>query len=80
MDEVTVSVPRGIRKGALIRYSGLGEKRPNLPAGDLIFKVQEIPHERFKRQKDDLMYPFYFHFIFSLTCEVMYIRCHLGEH
>lgn len=50
----TVSLYPGIESGAEIVASGQGNKLVNRPADDIIFKVIEIPHPKFKRIENDI--------------------------
>lgn len=50
----TVSLYPGIETGAEIVASGQGNKQINKPADDIIFKIYEVPHPRFKRIENDI--------------------------
>ncbi|WP_298179356.1 molecular chaperone DnaJ [Saccharomonospora sp.] len=53
--DVTAKIPPGVGDGMRIRLSGQGEVGPGGgPAGDLYVEVEEIPHEDFERQGNDL--------------------------
>jgi len=54
-NKVTIDIPPGVDSGQTIRYKGLGTKDiKNQPPGDLLVKIQIIPHPDFKRNKLDL--------------------------
>ncbi|PLW34446.1 hypothetical protein PCANC_05652 [Puccinia coronata f. sp. avenae] len=46
----------GSKSGTKIRYEGLGHEDQHGRAGGLVLVVAEAPHERFKREGDDLVY------------------------
>ncbi|CAM2820880.1 molecular chaperone DnaJ [Saccharomonospora xinjiangensis] len=53
--DVTAKIPPGVGDGMRIRLSGQGEVGPGGgPAGDLYVEVDEVPHEDFERQGNDL--------------------------
>ena len=50
-----IKIPKGVQQGDQIRYQGLGDDSiPNLPRGDLIAQIIEIPDPRYQRNGDDL--------------------------
>ncbi len=50
-----IKIPKGVQQGDQIKYQGLGDDSiPNLPRGDLIAQIIEIPDAVFKRNGDDL--------------------------
>lgn len=50
-----IKIPRGVSTGDSIRFKELGDDtNPNLPKGDLIATVVEIPHQRFQRNGPNL--------------------------
>lgn len=52
---IELKIPSGVRHGDSIRFAGLGDDRiSNLPRGDLMAVISEIPHQRFVRQGWDL--------------------------
>ncbi len=54
---IKVTVPAGVQDGNYIPLRGQGNAgRHNGPAGDLIVVIQELPHEYFKRNGDDIIY------------------------
>lgn len=53
--EIQVKVPKGIQAGTKLRVAGEGEPGENGgPSGDLYCFIEEIPHEIFVREGDDL--------------------------
>ncbi len=58
-DEATVSVdiPAGVSTGNYLTIRGEGNAgRRGGPSGDLIVVIEELPHELFQRQGDDIIY------------------------
>jgi molecular chaperone DnaJ len=52
---ISVKIPAGVEDGMRIRLSGHGEVGPGGgPAGDLYVEVNEVPHDIFTRDGDDL--------------------------
>lgn len=52
-------IPKGVRSGDTIRYSGIGDdSMPNIPRGDLMVAIEELPHPVFSRDGDDLRMDF----------------------
>jgi molecular chaperone DnaJ len=52
---ISVKIPAGVEDGMRIRLSGHGEVGPGGgPAGDLYVEVNELPHDIFTRDGDDL--------------------------
>ena len=50
-----LSIPQGVQNGDAIRFRGLGEDSiPNVPRGDVIAQIVELPHPRFKRDGRNL--------------------------
>jgi DnaJ family protein A protein 2 len=49
-----VHVEKGMKGGQTIVFHGESDQAPNAEAGDVIFVIEEKPHERFKRQDTDL--------------------------
>lgn len=55
---INVKVPAGVNDGTTLRLSGLGDDSiPHLPRGDVHLTVIIMPHHKFIRQNDDLIYP-----------------------
>lgn len=56
-ETVTVNIPAGVTTGNYIPLKGQGDAGPhNGPAGDVIIYIEELPHDRFERQGDDVLY------------------------
>lgn len=54
---VNISIPAGIDVGQSIRYQGMGENTyRDSPPGDLIVNVAIVPHMKFRRDGDQLIY------------------------
>lgn len=51
-----VFIDKGMRDGHKIAFPGEGDQMPGIEPGDVNIIVQEKPHERFRRQGDDLFY------------------------
>lgn len=56
VDTLTVAVPAGVDTGLQLRLSGKGnEGDPGAPPGDLYVHLQVRPHERFRRNQNDIL-------------------------
>jgi len=53
--EISLSIPSGIRDGEMVRMTGMGEAIPKGTAGDLYIKINVAPHPVFKRDGNDLV-------------------------
>lgn len=55
-DEIslTVDIPPGMSHGEKITYEEIADEAPGHRAGDLILTIEQIPHEYFIRQGDDI--------------------------
>ncbi|KAH9288655.1 hypothetical protein KI387_032772, partial [Taxus chinensis] len=51
---LTVEVKPSWKKGTKIKFSEKGNEKPNVLAGDLIFVIDEKPHDVYKRDGNDL--------------------------
>lgn len=51
-----VHIEPGMKNGQRIVFKGEGDQEPNIIPGDVIFVVEEKPHQLFKRKGDDLIY------------------------
>eukprot|EP01126_Amoeba_proteus_P041434 TRINITY_DN4458_c0_g2_i7.p1 TRINITY_DN4458_c0_g2~~TRINITY_DN4458_c0_g2_i7.p1 ORF type:complete len:260 (-),score=56.78 TRINITY_DN4458_c0_g2_i7:159-938(-) len=51
-----VNIEPGYREGIRLRYSSEGHRYSGRIPGDLVFKIHELPHEKFVRQKNDLLF------------------------
>lgn len=54
-EEIQINVPDGIQNGEVIRMTGRGEAIPNGEPGDLYIKVHVTPHEKIKRDGNNLV-------------------------
>jgi len=52
---VNVEIDKGVKEGKKITLPGEADQEPGLETGDLVFVIQEEPHELFKRSGDDLI-------------------------
>lgn len=54
---INISIPAGIESGQQIRYEGMGDDSiKELRPGDLIVNIVVLPHEKFKREHNSLIY------------------------
>ncbi len=53
---MTLYIEKGMENGNEIKFEEFGEEEPDKDPGSLIFIVQELPDEYFKREKDNLRY------------------------
>jgi DnaJ family protein B protein 13 len=53
---LTVEVQPGWREGTKITFQGEGDEGKGLETGDVVFVLKELPHPRFRRSKDNLLY------------------------
>ena len=51
-----VDVPVGVQSGHKLNFPGEGDQVPGVEAGDVQFEIEEKPHPRFQRKRDDLFY------------------------
>lgn len=51
-----VHIDKGMKGGDTITFRGESDQSPTAEPGDVIIVVEEKPHERFRRQDDDLIY------------------------
>ncbi|KAA8499892.1 DnaJ-like subfamily B member 4 [Porphyridium purpureum] len=51
---ITIDIKAGYKAGTKIRYEEKGDERPGEIPADIVFRIQEKPHERFTRDRDDL--------------------------
>ena len=54
-EEISISIPAGIRDGEMVRMTGYGEAIQKGTAGDLYIKINVTPHPVFKREGSDLV-------------------------
>jgi len=59
-DTVSINIPAGITDGIQLKVSGKGNDAPgNGIPGDLLVVIQELPHDKIKRESNNLHYDFY---------------------
>ncbi|MCF6214065.1 MAG: molecular chaperone DnaJ [Flavobacteriaceae bacterium] len=59
-DTVSVSIPAGVTDGVQLKVSGKGNDAPgNGVSGDLLVVIQELPHNKLKREGLNLHYDYY---------------------
>lgn len=51
-----VHIDPGMKDGQRIVFSGEGDQEPGVTPGDVVFVVDERPHEKFQRKGNDLVY------------------------
>lgn len=51
-----VPVDKGVRNGHKIEFPQEGDQVPGAEAGDVVFEIEQKPHDRFQRKDDDLFY------------------------
>ncbi|KAK7043725.1 Type I HSP40 co-chaperone [Paramarasmius palmivorus] len=51
-----VHIDKGMKGGQTIQFRGESDQAPNAETGDVIIVIEEKPHDRFKRQENDLIY------------------------
>lgn len=52
---IQLKIPKGVKTGDSIRYQGMGDDSvPNLPRGDLIVQIIELPDRTFRREGANL--------------------------
>lgn len=68
---VEVAIPRGVKNGTEIKYSGLGDNFFNtLPRGDLYVHIRILEHEKFAIQGNDLVTELPLNCLYAITgCE-----------
>ncbi|KAH7889816.1 hypothetical protein F5I97DRAFT_1847565 [Phlebopus sp. FC_14] len=50
-----VHIDKGMKGGQTITFTGESDQSPNAQSGDVVIVVEEKPHDRFKRQENDLI-------------------------
>ena len=53
---LSIEVKPGWKAGTKVRFEGKGDERPGARAGDIVFVIEEKPHERFKREGNNLVH------------------------
>ena len=71
-------VDRGVRSGTRVEFKGDGDQAPDLQPGDVVFEIEQKPHDRFQRQNDDLIYKCEIELVTALAGGTIYIE-HLDE-
>ena len=57
METIPIHVPAGVTTGNYIPLKGQGDVGPrNGPPGDIVVYIEEIAHDLFERQGDDILY------------------------
>lgn len=51
-----VHIDKGMKGGQTINFRGESDQAPGVTPGDVIIVIEEKPHDRFKRQENDLFY------------------------
>jgi DnaJ family protein A protein 2 len=75
-----VHIDPGMRDGQRIVFRGEGDQQPGVVPGDIIFIVDEKPHELFKRNGDDLIYEAEIDLLTALAGGEFYIKHVSGEY
>ncbi len=53
---IQLSIPQGVQTGDNIKFRGLGDNSiPDMPRGDIIAQIVELPHPRFRREGRNLI-------------------------
>lgn len=53
---IHVPVDKGMKDGQRITFNGEGDSGPDIIPGDVIFVIEQKPHDRFQRKDDNLIY------------------------
>jgi molecular chaperone DnaJ len=63
-ETVTINIPEGVTEGIQLKVSGKGNEGPgnNSVPGDLLVVIEEIPHDKLKREGVNLHYDLYISF------------------
>lgn len=64
VEEVSIKIPAGVSEGVQLKVAGKGNEAPGNRsiAGDLLVLIEEIPHEKIKREDKNLHYDLYITF------------------
>ena len=73
-----VPVDKGVKNGQRIDFAGEGDQVPGAQPGDVVFEIEQKPHERFQRKDDDLFYHAEIDLLTALAGGSIYIE-HLDE-
>jgi DnaJ-related protein SCJ1 len=55
LDELFLYIERGTPDGHEERFKDAADEFVDMRAGEVVFKIQQLPHPRFKRKGDDLL-------------------------
>lgn len=69
-----VHVDKGVPNGHKIDFRGEGDQMPGVQPGDVQFQIEQKPHQRFRRQGDDLIYKAKIHLYTALAGGFFYIQ------
>lgn len=75
-----VHIDPGMKDGQRIVFRGEGDQQPGVVPGDIIFIVDEKPHELFKRSGDDLVYEAEIDLLTALAGGEFHIKHVSGEY
>jgi len=75
-----VHVDPGMKNGQRIVFKGEGDQEPDVIPGDVIFVVDEKPHDLFKRKGDDLIYEAEIDLLTALAGGELHIKHVSGEY
>lgn len=53
---LTFTIKPGFKAGTKVRFEKEGDQGPNIIPADIVFELQEKPHDRFVRDKNDLIH------------------------
>ena len=73
-----VHVDRGVQTGHKIEFRGEGDQQPGVQPGDVVFEIEQKPHERFQRKGDDLFYSVEIDLVTALAGGNIFVE-HLDE-
>ncbi|KAL9645074.1 hypothetical protein ABK040_004565 [Willaertia magna] len=71
---LTFPIKRGFKKGTKIRFEKEGDQAPNIIPADVVFEIDEMPHDRFKREGNNLIFTAYISLKDALAGGVVDIR------
>ncbi|KOY52543.1 molecular chaperone DnaJ [Polaribacter dokdonensis] len=63
-ETVSINIPAGVTEGVQLKVGGKGNEAPgkNSIAGDLLVLIEEIPHDKLKREGTNIHYDLYINF------------------
>jgi len=53
---LNLDIKPGWKAGTKLTFNGEGDEKPGMEPGDIVFIIDEAPHQFYKRQGDDLIY------------------------